>query len=292
MAFEGRAHALDLLRLHFAVAGFGFAGVFGKLLFLSPVAIVAGRTGFAALSLGLLMLARPSLRGDGKAWHSLIPPGVLLALHWWLFFQSIRVSSVAVALVSFSAFPVLVILWEALAHRRVPALRDLAAALIALAGVAVIVPRFDLSDTALRGVLWGLASGVAFAVIVLWNRRQVQSSSPWLLAFVQNLVAFAVLLPLALAEGVRPTAREWGILACLGIIFTAGTHGFFVRSLRSVPAKVASLVCTLEPAYGILASALVLKEIPTVRTVLGAVLVIGAVVSVTLKASAGSPDSL
>ena len=51
--------------------------------------------------------------------------------------------------------------------------------------------------------------------------------------------------------------REWLLLTCLGVVLTAGTHGLFLRSLRTVPARTASLACTLEPAYGIVAGKLV-----------------------------------
>jgi drug/metabolite transporter (DMT)-like permease len=271
----------DLIRVHLAVAGFGFAGLFGKFLALSPVMIVAGRAGFAALSLAVLLALKPAWRGELRSWGATVFLGVLLAAHWWTFFQAIQTSTVAVALVSFSAFPVLVILSEAAWHRVRPRALDLGAALAALAGVAVIVPRIDLSDTTFRGVLWGLASGISFAVMVLWNRHQVRSGSPWMLAMIQNAVAFFVLLPLALLQSARPTAREWALLAILGVVFTAGTHGLFIQGLRSVSAKLASLICTLEPAYGILASALLLKEIPSPKTLLGALVITVAVIAVS-----------
>jgi drug/metabolite transporter (DMT)-like permease len=283
---ERSAGSLDLLRIHLAVAGFGFAGIFGKLLLLPPVLIVAGRAGFATLSLGVLLLLRPELRTTGAAWRAAWPLGVLLALHWWLFFQAVQVSTVAVALVSFSAFPALVILWEALEHRAAPASRDLLAALVALVGVGVIVPTFDLASAALRGALWGLASGGAFAAIVVVNRRQALGGSPWGLALIQNAVACLVLLPIAALQGTRPSPRDWLILAGLGMVLTGGTHGLFLAGLRSVPARLASLVCTLEPAYGILAGFLVLKEVPAPRTLLGAALVIVAVIGVTLDRGA------
>jgi drug/metabolite transporter (DMT)-like permease len=285
MAAEGASRrSPDLLRVHLAVAGFGFAGLFGKFLTLSPVIIVAGRAGFAALSLALLLALKPAWRGEFRGRGATICLGVLLAAHWWTFFQAIQTATVAVALVSFSAFPVLVILSEAIWQRVRPRALDLGAALAALGGVAVIVPRLDISDATFRGVLWGLASGVSFAVMVIWNRHQVRNGSPWLLAMIQNAVAFLVLLPLALLQSARPTAREWVGLAVLGVIFTAGTHGLFIQGLRTVPAKLASLICTLEPAYGILASALFLKEIPTLKTLLGALLITAAVISVSREA--------
>lgn len=284
------AHSRDLFRVHLAVAGFGFAGLFGKFLALSPVVIVAGRAGFAALVLAVLLMLKPAWRAGFRGWGATLCLGVLLAAHWWTFFQAIQTSTVAVALVSFSAFPVLVIISEAAWNRAWPRALDLCAAFAALAGVAVIVPRVDFSDTIFRGVLWGLASGVSFAIMIVWNRHQVRSGSPWMLAMVQNAVAFLVLLPLVLYQAPRPTAREWAGLALLGVVFTAGTHGLFIQGLRSVPAKLASLVCTLEPAYGILASALLLKEIPSLKTLLGALIITAAVVAVSREQSPAARD--
>lgn len=279
------AHSRDLFRVHLAVAGFGFAGLFGKFLALSPLVIVAGRAGFAALALGVLLVLRPAWRAGFRGWGATMFLGVLLAAHWWTFFQAIQTSTVAVALVSFSAFPVLVILADAVWKRIWPSLLDLGAALAALLGVGVIVPRVDFSDAIFLGVLWGLASGVSFAVMIVWNRHQVKGGSPWMLAMVQNTVAFLVLLPLVLIQAPDPTAREWAGLALLGVVFTAGTHGLFIQGLRSVSAKLASLVCTLEPAYGILASALLLGEIPSPKTLLGALIITVAVVAVSREQS-------
>jgi len=47
----------DYVRLHSAVLLFGLAGLFGKFLSLSPLLIVAGRTFFASLTMGLILMA-------------------------------------------------------------------------------------------------------------------------------------------------------------------------------------------------------------------------------------------
>ena len=53
---DGGPRPRDLVRLHLAVAGFGFAGVFGKLIGFGPAAIVAGRAAFAALAIALALV--------------------------------------------------------------------------------------------------------------------------------------------------------------------------------------------------------------------------------------------
>ena len=78
------------------------------------------------------------------------------------------------------------------------------------------------------------------------------------------------------------TALDPYILALLGTVFTAGTHGLFLRSLRTVPTHLAVLTCTLEPGYGMLAAAVLLGERPSLRTLLGAGVVAASVAHVTL----------
>ena len=267
------------------MAGFGFAGVLGKLISLSPVVIVAGRAGFAALAIAAVHLLTGRARelrpraGDLPG----LALGALLAVHWVTFFQSVQLAGVGPALVSFSVSPILLLGMEALGRRRWPGPRPALASLVALAGIWILVPSFRWSDASARGLAWGLASGWTYALLVLANRPLVRArGSSWTLAMGQNAVAALVLGPfLALPAG-HPTAGEWGLLAVLGVGFTAATHGLFLQSIRTVPAHLAVLTCTLEPGYGMVAAAAILGERPAPRTLLGAALIAAAVLAATL----------
>ena len=278
----GGSGSRDGFRLHVAVAGFGFAGVFGKLIGLSPVAIVAGRAGFAALAIAIGFGLRgrvrellPRSRRDGWA----LALGLLLALHWCTFFQAVRVATVGVALVSFSVAPLILLGLEALWRREWPGRRPAMASVLALAGVLVLAPALRWSDASVRGMVWGIVSGGTYALLVLLNRPMVAApGAPWRLAMWQNAVAVLALSPFLAAQGGAPSLRDWALLAVLGVVFTAGTHGLFLQSIRTVPAHLAVLTCTLEPGYGILAAAAILGERPSLRTLLGAGIIAAAVV--------------
>ena len=282
---KGSSRAPDLLRLHLAVAGFGFAGVLGKLVGLSPVVIVAGRAGFAALAIAAVHLLTGRVRelrpraGDLPG----LALGALLAVHWVTFFQSVQLAGVGPALVSFSISPILLLAMESLGRRRWPGARPALASLVALAGIWVLVPAFRWSDASLRGMAWGLASGFTYALLVLANRPLVRArGSSWILAMGQNAVALLVLIPFLAVPPGHPSPGEWALLALLGVGFTAATHGLFLQSIRTVPAHLAVLTCTLEPGYGMVAAAFVLGERPAPRTLLGAALIAGAVLAATL----------
>jgi len=280
-----KANRADLLRLHLAVAGFGFAGVLGQLIGLSPVVLVAGRAGFAALAIALAHLLSGRARALRPRAGDLpgLALGALLAVHWVTFFQSVQLAGVGPALVSFSVSPILLLGMEALGRRRWPGPRPALASLAALAGIWILVPSFRWSEASTRGLAWGLASGWTYALLVLANRPLVRArGSSWTLAMGQNAVAALVLCPFLTVPAGHPTAGEWGLLAGLGVGFTAATHGLFLQSIRTVPAHLAVLTCTLEPGYGMLAAAAILGERPAPRTLLGAALIAGAVLAATL----------
>jgi len=266
-------------RLHVAVLLFGLAGLFGKAVRLPPVVLVFGRTAFAAATLfGLVWLTRR--RGTDL----LTPPatavflsGALLAFHWVAFFQAIQVSSVAIALLTFSSFPLFVTLLEPLCFREPLRRSDLLTAFGVACGLVLIVPRFDLGLQSTQGALWGLLSGLSFAVLALVNRRLAGRHSPVSIAAGQNLCAACVLLPLVVPSGARPSITDLWLLGVLGVFCTAVAHVLFIGSLSQLRAQVASVVTGLEAVYGILFAFLLLGERPALRTLAGGALVLGTV---------------
>ena len=268
--------ASGLLQIHVADLLFGLAGLFGKYIALPAPLITLGRVLFAALSLGIILVAtgrtfRLRTRRDGV----LLPlTGVVLAVHWTAFFQSIQLSTVAVGLVSFATFPVFVTFMEPLVTRQRMQVIDLLLALLTLLGVALVVPSFELADNTTQGVLWGLLGAASFAVLSLLNRHYAQRYSSLVIAFYQDSLAAAVLLPFLLIDPQPITLRDLLLLALLGIVFTALTHTLFIQGLTVVRAYTASIIASLEPVYGIVFAALLLAEIPTWRTLLGGAVIL------------------
>jgi len=287
------AQRKSLLEIHLATILFGLAGLFGKWLTLSPLLIVLGRVLFASLALGAwLWWKRQNLRDILKTQAGLLVLlGGILAVHWGAFFQAIQVSSVAVGLLSYSCFPVFTVLLEPLFFRDKIDRKSLLASGICLSGVFLIVPRFDLADSVYRGVLWGLLAGLTFAVLTLFNRRLVQKYSSLAIVFFQDLFAAFLLLPaLMMMAPAGLAARDLGLLVVLGVFCTAISHTLFIRGMRQVPARSASIISSLEPVYGIVLAFVFLGESPSSRTLSGGVVIMAAVIFVTLREGARHRD--
>jgi len=276
-------HAAALVAVHAAVALFGFAGLFGKWLTLSPVAIVLGRTTVAAIALGILLLrARTRAPFDVR----LIGNGVVLALHWLSFFAAIQESTVAVGLLGFASFPLFTLLAERVFLARRLRRRDGITVLLVTAGLALLVPELSLANPVVLGLGWGLVSGFTFALLVVMNRRWTGTRTATDIAFWQNALAALVLVPFAWAAdyAIGPIGgREIMLIIVLGLACTALAHTLFISGLAVVTAHTASVIAALEPVYGIALALVFLGEVPTPRTIAGGALIVAAAVIATRR---------
>lgn len=280
--------ASALASLHVAVALFGVAGLFGAWLAMSPTSIVLGRTLVAALALGALALAT---RAPARPVPGLALNGAVLALHWVAFFAAIQSASVAVGLLGYASFPLWTLLLERLTGERRASPRDRAIAALVVVGLVLTVPRFDWQDASLRGLAWGVLSGMSFAWLAVRNRRYARTHPARSIALWQNAFAALVLVPVVLVwpgAASWPGAREVALIVVLGVVCTALAHTLFVAALATVSAHTASVVAALEPVYGIALAAWLLGERPTVGMLAGcALLVVAAVVA---SRGAGGPS--
>lgn len=269
-----------MLQLNIAVALFGLAGLLGKVTAASALMIVMGRTvfgtgAFAALfATGLLPRPDSSFRTLLKlAW-----PGCLLAFHWVTFYQSIRTSSVAIALLSYSSFPVFVTLVEPILFREPRRRVDAVTAMLVLVGLAVLTPNFDPHDAGTVGVAWGVLSGISFAAVILMNRHFAADLPPVTIAAGQNLFAALAMLTLLPLYYEPLEIRDWLLLVLLGVVFTALAHFLFIQSLINIRVQLASIVSAMESIYGGLFAWMLLGEQPSLRTLCGGALILTAVV--------------
>ena len=273
------------MKIHIAVMFFGLSGLFGKWVDLPPALITCGRCVFAFAMLFFIILFSKERFALHKTSHYFVfaTLGLLLALHWWAFFYSIQVATVAVGLLTFSTFPVFTVFLETLFSREKIKWTDIVAALLTFCGVAWIVPTFDLNDATTIGAMFGTLSGLTFAVLQLLNRKYVRIYSGKLITCYQTGVAALVLLPVALPTATNFTMPDILILIVLGVLCTATAHSLFISGLHSVKVRTASIIAGLEPVYGIVFAMIFLLEIPSWKEICGGMMILSAAVYVSIN---------
>ena len=267
--------------LHIGALMFGLTGVFGKLAAASASIIVFGRAGFAVLALTFFAALAKSTRWKKLALRdarNLLISGLLLAGHWVSFFVSVKIAGVAIATLGFASFPAFTVILEGLIFRERIRLNEVILVLLVSIGLILVTPSFDLASQATEGLIWAIASGLLFSLLSLNNRANSGRVPAVQAAMWQNAVVALCLLPFAapgLSE-VRPL--DWLWIALLGVFCTGVAHSLFVASLAVIKARTAAVVFALEPVYGITLAWLIFHETPTLRMLLGGVLIIVAIV--------------
>ncbi|MBS6765633.1 MULTISPECIES: DMT family transporter [unclassified Eubacterium (in: firmicutes)] len=286
MGMESRRNGLA--SIHIAVLLFGLAGLFAKWVDLPAVIIVLGRVIFSSLFLWfLLKIKKERLRLlSGRDYLLMITAGIVLAVHWTTFMQSIQTSTVAIGTLTFSTFPLFVTFLEPVLFREKIRLSSVVSAVIMLCGVLFIVPEFQLGNTMTQGVVWGMTGSLSYAVLSLMNRKFMEKYTSSLTAFYEQATAGIVLLPSVFLLKPEVNGKDILVLLLLGVVFTAVAHTMYIDGLGTVKVQTAGIISGLESVYGILAAFLFLGEKPGIKELAGGVIILGVVFYSTF-ASAG-----
>ena len=276
-----------LVATHIAVLLFGLVGLFAKVVALPAIILVLGRTFFSSAFLGAYLTVKRQkfalkTRGD---YVLIVFAGIILAIHWTSFMQSIQVSTVAVGTLTLATFPLFSAVLEPLLFHEKMRVSDIACTLVMLGGVACIVDDFSLEGPMAQGVLWGLLSAFTYALLSLANRKFSSGYPASLVSFYEQATATVVLLPALFVFKPSFTALDIGMLAIMGIVFTAIAHTLFIGGLRTVKVRTAGIITGLESVYGVVAALLFLGEIPGVREVIGGAVILAVALYSTLAST-------
>lgn len=276
----------SLVAIHVVAVLFGATGIFGVVIDANAAVITWGRAVFAVLTLVLVggALGERGFKqvfAQAHGW-ALFGSGAMLALHWVSFFISVKMGGIAVATLGFASFPAFITLIEwGILRERIQRVEWLRLFVVSL-GLLLITPSFDLHDIATEGLLWGLLSGASFGLLAVMNRRALSGVNAFHVAGLQNVVVCVLLTPWIFFELRTVSVNDWYLIAALGVICTGVAHLLFVSSLRCLPARTAGLVVASEPLYAIGFAWILFAEVPSARTLVGAVMMVGAIFSASL----------
>lgn len=273
------------MRWNLAVAGlaasWGIISVIVAGVDLDARALVFWRLALASLAvLAFLAIARrlALLRLPERPWRVLVV-GVVLALHWFLFFEAIKRASVAVAVLTVYTAPIFL---AALAPVFLPERRSrvaLAALAPAAAGLLLIALAGDAEGGAVDpvAVALGLAAAATYAGLVIATKRLTFSLEPATIAFWNYAAAAVVLAPFLLGGGrVLPQGAEIAWVGVLGVVFTAASGLLYIWLLRRVTAQAIGILAYLEPVSASLLAWAILGESLTAPVLVGGALVVAA----------------
>lgn len=263
------------------------SGVWTKLLPDEGTTIAIWRGFFAGIALA------PFARGKG--------PKVLRPSYFWialafasmtgLYIASIKATTAANAIFlqcSATAW-VVPIGWFWLGEK--PNRRTLAGVLLALIGIGwIVLPELAGAGSEHRfGMALGLASGVAYALVVVGLRSCRADNSLWLSAW-NNLAGSIILASVLALAGfsILPFRLSVPGLFLFGLFQMALPYTFFARGLRSTTPANATLVALVEPILNPVWVWILHGEKPHTATVIGGLIMLFGVLVANVGRKSGS----
>lgn len=271
---SGRGRPAGLLG-YVLVAGagtsWGSQSAVAKLLLTSglPAAeLVSVRTALAAAILvGAIAVARPRLlRVSPRDLGSLALLGVVgMALSNYSFYLALTRIPVAMAALLIYTAPLMVLAATVLVYREPLRRPDVVAALVTLAGAALVVRAYE--PQALRGNAVGVAAAtvtaLAFAVYNLLGKRVAARVSPWTMLAYSMAASAAFWVPVAPPWRFLLAPHPPAVWAGLGVVSVFGTllpFALYLAGLARISPAHASVTSTVEPVVAATVAFLVLGE--------------------------------
>lgn len=278
-------------------ASWGLIAVIVTKVDLDAQVLVFYRLAFAGVTLGAAAVVARRLSRlrltRHRAWIAAI--GVTLAAHWFLYFATIKLSSVAAAVLMAYLAPLAIALVAPLVLPERRSRVALAAVVPAGAGVALVALGGS-GGGAVRplALVTGLLTALTYAALVLMTKRIAADVPVIALSFWNYAVAAVAVSPLLLgAERVLPTGGELPAVLALGVVFTAVSGYLYIWFLRHVTAQTIGILAYIEPVSAALLAWALVGEALGRQVVAGGALVIaaGATVVFLEPADAASPET-
>lgn len=276
------------LQLHIAVFIFGFTAILGKLISADHFTLVWHRMWLASLGFFLVPGFIPALRKTSmRQFLTLAGIGLLVATHWLTFYGSIKIGhSASITLGCFGLTSTFTSVLEPLIYRKKFVLGDVLLGMMALAGICIIAfyapARDSHTGNVTLAIIVGVFSTFVAALFSTLNSTLANKIDTKVMSFTELVGGFLFLCILLLAgldmgevlplndfrilpftdhpEFIPSKYADIVWIALLALVCTNVAFVMNLNAMKHISAFTANLAINLEPVYGILLAAFILKE--------------------------------
>ncbi|MBE6970711.1 MAG: DMT family transporter [Ruminococcaceae bacterium] len=235
----------------------------------------------AMLSVPVLLKGREELKSMTKReWLLTMAAGCCLGLHFSAFFESLRHTSIASAVILSDAEVLFVALGSILVFHKKLSSQCWIAVGLSLAGAVMVALADGGGESGLLGNALALTSTFLLAMYTMIGASVRSRISNTTYTFVAYGCAALTVLVLSLVGGTPLSGygvNNWLTALGMAVLCTLMGHSVFTWGLKYLPPAYISTVKLLDPVFSALWGLLLFQEIPTLPVILGGVIVIAGV---------------
>ena len=242
----------------------GFTGIFGKLISLNTIELVWYRMLIAFITLLTFLVFKKELtKIKRKDFFGLLFVGSLVAVHWFFFFESIKVSNVSVAVVCLSTASFFSAMIEPLFLKRKPKLYEY------ILGIVVFVTLFLMLEAETKytmGYVYGIIASFLGTLFTLYNAKYInrlEASKITMVEMLAGVIIFSILMLLNKEIGInnlKIDINDFVYLLLLGTICTAAVFVWMVEIMKYISPYSLIMAINLEPIYSIVLALIIFSE--------------------------------
>lgn len=273
---EKNSFLRHIIELNIALILISTSGVLGRSINLAPPVTIWFRCVFAAIFLGLYCWKTGiTLKFDiKKNGFSFLFGSIFLGIHWITYFYSLKLSNVAIAMLSLFTFPVITALLEPLFFKIKLDPWQIFMGIIVLIGIYFLMPDFDFNNDYTKGVLIGVVSAFFYALRNIVLKKQLIVYQPSMLMFYQLFFISFLLWPALFIFDTVDIMVQIPAILTLALVTTTIGHTLFVMSLKSFTASTVGIFSSIQPVYGIALAYFILDELPSANILIGGILIL------------------
>jgi len=272
-----------LTSLHLMVVVLGLTGVFGKLISLSAIHLVWYRMGIAFVSLAIFLAFKKQLFSVSKKdFFGLLGVGALVTFHWLCFFESIKVSTVSVAVVCLATSSLFSALIEPFFFKRKFLFYEL------IMGVVVVVALAFIMGTETKyfwGYFYGILAAFLATLFTLFNAKYINKVGAAKITMIEMLSGVIIISCILFFQQdytvftTKITITDLTYLIILGTLCTAMVFVWLTEIMRHITPYSLIMAINLEPVYSIIFALIIFgdNELMSSSFYLGSCAIIGIV---------------
>lgn len=278
-------HTNHLLELLLGTLFISTSGVLGKFIDLPTPVIIWFRSALGALFLYVFCRYKNyNIKITSKKdFSTVLLSAIFLGTHWITYFYSLKLSNVALGMLSLFTFPVITALLEPLFIKSKLDKIHIFLGILVLVGIYILSPDFDFESSQVKGILLGVFSALCYALRNLVLKRNISSYSGTALMMHQILILSVLLIPAIFLMDISNLSSQFPYIIILALVTTAIGHSIFIHSLKYFSVSTASIINSIQPVLGIIMAYFFLKEIPTWNTFFGGSLILATVIIESIR---------
>jgi len=263
------------------------SGVLGKYIAMPVEAIVWFRSVFAVVFIyGYCRFTKVDLNIKAKKdWIPFLLSAFFMAGHWLTYFYALKLSNVAIAMLSLFTFPIITAFLEPFFSKTKFDPIYIFLGILVLTGLYILAPEFSLESNELKGILLALSSAVCYSLRILILKQHVSNYNGSMLMLYQTAIISIFLAPILFFVDISGFQSQFPYLILLAVLTTAIGHTMMVKSLKHFSASTATFISSIQPIFGIIIAFFVVNEIPTLHTFWGGSLILLTVVIESFRSS-------